>query len=63
MKVFSAAPVFRVSSTEAALMFYRDVLGFAVEFQYNDYAGLSLEKAGLHVCRPEAGKPAGGGAV
>jgi uncharacterized glyoxalase superfamily protein PhnB len=63
MKVFSAAPVFHVSSTEAALMFYRDVLGFGVEFQYNDYVGLRLEEAGLHVCRPEAGKPAGGGAV
>jgi catechol 2,3-dioxygenase-like lactoylglutathione lyase family enzyme len=63
VKVFSAAPVLRVANTGTALKFYRDVLGFTVEFQYDDYVGLSFGEAGLHLCRPEAGKPAGGGAV
>jgi uncharacterized glyoxalase superfamily protein PhnB len=63
MKVFSASPVLRVSNTAGALNFYRDLLGFAVDFQYDDYVGLSLDDAGLHLCMPVPGAPAGGGAV
>jgi uncharacterized glyoxalase superfamily protein PhnB len=63
MKVFSASPVLRVTDTGAALSFYRDLLGFTVEFQYDDYVGLRLGEAGLHLSRPDAGKPAGGGTV
>ena len=63
MKVSSASPVLRVADTETALAFYRDVLGFEVQFRYGDYAGLNLGDAGLHVCKPEAGKSSGGGAV
>jgi uncharacterized glyoxalase superfamily protein PhnB len=63
VKVFSASPVLRVMSTGPALTFYRDVLGFTVEFQYDDYVGLSFGEAGLHLCGPAAGQTAGGGAV
>ena len=63
MKTFCAAPVFRVSNTEAALKFYRDVLGFEVEFQYGDYVGLSLGEALLHLSLAVSGKPSGSGAV
>ena len=63
MKVFGASPVLRVASIANALKFYRDVLGFTVEFEYEDYAGLSLEHAGLHISRALSGKPAGTGAV
>jgi uncharacterized glyoxalase superfamily protein PhnB len=63
VKTFSASPVLRVSNTEAALQFYRDTLGFTVEFQYDDYLGLQLDQAGLHLCQPAPGKLAGGGTV
>jgi uncharacterized glyoxalase superfamily protein PhnB len=63
MKVFSASPVLCVADTETALNFYRDVLGFEVGFRYGDYVGLDFGDAALHVCKPGAGKPAGGGAV
>jgi uncharacterized glyoxalase superfamily protein PhnB len=63
MKVFGASTVLRVANTDTALAFYRDVLGFAVEFQYDDYVGLKLGEAGLHICKPGPGKLAGGGAV
>jgi catechol 2,3-dioxygenase-like lactoylglutathione lyase family enzyme len=63
MKVFGATPVFRVTDLDAALKFYRDVLGFEVDFQYEDYAGLSLDHAGLHLTRAVSGKPSGAGAA
>jgi uncharacterized glyoxalase superfamily protein PhnB len=63
VKVFGVSPVLRVKSTDPALTFYRDVLGFTVEFQYGDYVGLKFGDAGLHLCRPAAGETAGGGAV
>ncbi len=63
MKVFGASPVLRVANTEAALKFYRDTMGFTVDFQYDDYVGLRLEQAGLHLSKPGPGKPAGGGTV
>ena len=63
MEVFGVSPVLRVAKLADALHFYRDVLGFEVEFQYDDYAGLRLGKAGLHVSQAVSGKPAGAGAV
>ncbi len=63
MKVFGASPVLRVANLAGALAFYRDVLGFAVEFEYPDYAGVSLDHAGLHLSLAVSGKPAGTGAV
>jgi catechol 2,3-dioxygenase-like lactoylglutathione lyase family enzyme len=63
MKVFGASPVLCVANTDAALAFYRDILGFTVDFQYPDYVGLRLGEAGLHVTTPSHGRLPGGGAV
>ena len=63
MKTFSASPVLSVADTESAVRFYRDTLGFSVEFSYGDYVGLRLDGVVLHVCRPSPGHPAGGGSV
>jgi len=63
MKVFGASPVLRVAQLPPALKFYRDVLGFTVEFEYPDYAGVRLDHAGLHLSLAVSGKPAGTGAV
>ena len=52
-----------MASLVDALKFYRDVLGFDVEFEFPDYAGVSLGHAGLHLSRAMSGKPAGAAAV
>ena len=63
MRVLSAAPVLRVTDLAAAMRFYRDVLGFVVEFEYDDYVILELGDSQVHLAKPAAGKPAGGGTV
>jgi uncharacterized glyoxalase superfamily protein PhnB len=63
VKVLSAAPVLRVADISAAVKFYRDVLRFTVEFEYDDYVILELDHTQLHLATPGAGKPAGGGTV
>ena len=63
MTGITAIPVLRVASFDVALRFYRDVLGFTVGFQYDDYVSLQLDKAVLHLSVPRAGKPPGGGTV
>jgi uncharacterized glyoxalase superfamily protein PhnB len=63
MKVLSAAPVLRVTNLASAVAFYRDVLGFTVEFEYDDYVILELDHSQVHLASPAAGKPAGGGTV
>ena len=61
MTGITAIPVLRVASLEAALSYYRDVLGFTVGFQYDDYVSLQLGTAVMHLSVPKPGKPAGGG--
>jgi uncharacterized glyoxalase superfamily protein PhnB len=63
MKTFSVSPVFRVAKLADALKFYRDVLGFDIEFQFENYAGLKLDHAGLHLTQADSGKPVGASAV
>jgi predicted enzyme related to lactoylglutathione lyase len=63
MRVLGAAPVLRVSDLAAATRFYRDDLGFMVEFEYDDYVILEFDHLSLHLTTPEKGKPAGGGTV
>ena len=48
------APVFRVSDISRSLAFYRDYLGFAVEFVYGSvYAGVSCDGCHIHFkCSP-----------
>ncbi|HEX5163007.1 MAG TPA: VOC family protein [Steroidobacteraceae bacterium] len=63
MPGITAIPVLRVADFKVAVPYYRDVLGFTVGFQYDDYATLQLDKAVLHLSVPKPGKPAGGGTV
>jgi catechol 2,3-dioxygenase-like lactoylglutathione lyase family enzyme len=51
-----AAPVLRVADLPRSLAFYRDQLGFAVEFEYGGfYAGVVREGCHIHLkCGPKA---------
>lgn len=50
------APVFRVADLARSLSYYRDRLGFAVEFEYEGfYAGVVRDECRLHLkCSPPA---------
>ena len=63
MTGITAIPVLRVADFKTALAFYRDVLGFTVGFQYDDYVSLQHDRAVMHLSVPKPGKPAGGGTV
>ena len=63
MKILSAAPVLRVTDLASAVRFYRDVLGCTVEFEYDDYVILEIDHAQVHLAKPDAAKPAGGGTI
>jgi len=39
MQPTSSATVFQVADIEVAVAFYRDTLGFTVDFRYDNYAG------------------------
>ncbi len=50
------APVFRVADLAGAIAFYRDALGFELEFSYEDFYA-SVRREGCHVhlqCAPPA---------
>lgn len=50
------APVFRVADLARSIAFYRDVLGFELEFSYEDFYA-SVRREGCHVhlqCAPPA---------
>ena len=56
MKLSHIAPVFRVADLARALAFYRDTLGFELEFSYEDFYA-SVRREGCHVhlqCAPSA---------
>ena len=53
----------RVNDLAAAVRFYRDMLGFTVEFEYDDYVILEIGHSQIHLATPAHGKPAGGGTV
>jgi catechol 2,3-dioxygenase-like lactoylglutathione lyase family enzyme len=60
----SSATVFQVANIEIAVAFYRDVLGFTVDFRYDNYAGVFLGELQLHLCAHTIwNRPVGGGAV
>lgn len=49
------APVFRVADISRSVFFYRDHLGFAVEFVYeNFYAGVTRDGCHIHLKRSPA---------
>src|SRR5689334_5092440 len=45
----NAAAVFQVSNLDAALKYYKDVLGFAEEFRFGEYAGVSMGEISVHL--------------
>lgn len=52
--VTSAAPQFLVEDFEKSLGFYRDVLGFNIDFVFDDYyAGISLGGGIIHIKRAQ----------
>ena len=69
----TSSTVFQVADIESAVAFYRDILGFTVDFRYDNYAGLFLGVAdstsgalptSLYLCAHTIwSRPVGGGAV
>lgn len=62
MKAISVTPVVHVSDIKNAIIYYTDVLGFAVDFEYGDYIGLTYGDICIHLSGPAndgAKKPAG----
>ena len=58
------ASVFQVASVDAALRYYKEVLGFTEDFRFGDYAGVKLGNACFHLCAHGVHKrPVGGGTV
>jgi uncharacterized glyoxalase superfamily protein PhnB len=63
MNTHSIAPVFQVADIDAAMKYYKEVLGFSEDFRVGDYAGVMLGKVALHLSKHGAGeyaKPVGG---
>lgn len=52
MKALSLAVVVHVSNLDAALKYYTDVLGFTLDFQFGDYAGLVYNNVLIHLNGP-----------
>jgi uncharacterized glyoxalase superfamily protein PhnB len=60
-QIESLAPVLQVNDVSAALAYYRDTLGFAVDFTWQEpatYAGLTLGAVCLHLAKGEPRSPA-----
>jgi uncharacterized glyoxalase superfamily protein PhnB len=49
MKALSLAPVIFTSQPQIILSYYINVLGFNEEFRYQNYFGLSLDEASVHI--------------
>lgn len=43
MKPECSATIFHVSNVEASVAYYKDILGFSVDFRYNDLAGVEYD--------------------
>jgi uncharacterized glyoxalase superfamily protein PhnB len=62
MKTTIAVPIFQVSNVEASLKHYTSVLGFVEDFRFDDYAGVKLNNARLHLSSHSIHeRPIGGG--
>lgn len=65
MNAYSAATVIMVVNLDRSLAFYKDVLGFAEDFRFGNYAGLKLGEVLVHLSQfgnPNS-KPPGFGAM
>ena len=64
MKGQSAGPVLQVSDLSRSLKHYTEVLGFAEDFRFGEYAGVRNGEAQLHLCAHTIHtRPIGGGAA
>jgi catechol 2,3-dioxygenase-like lactoylglutathione lyase family enzyme len=64
MKCQSAGPVLQVSDLSRSLKYYTEVLGFAEDFRFGEYAGVRNGDALLHLCAHTIHtRPIGGGAA
>ena len=65
MKPDCAATIFHVSDVESAILYYTNVLGFTVDFRYNDFAGLEYGSVLIYLSGPAQGvkRIAGKGAI
>jgi uncharacterized glyoxalase superfamily protein PhnB len=63
MKVKSAVPVFHVHDLAASLKYYQDILGFTQDMVHENYIGLKIGDAGLHLSAVKTHMPVGGGTV
>jgi catechol 2,3-dioxygenase-like lactoylglutathione lyase family enzyme len=62
MKITDAATVFQVEDLERSLRYYREVLGFELDFEFGPYAGIHRDEMYLHLCAHDTWKrPPGGG--
>src|SRR5450432_3479847 len=52
MKPECSATIFHVSSVESSIEYYTNVLGFSVDFRYNDLAGLEYETVLIYLSGP-----------
>lgn len=52
MKPECAATIFHVSDVESSIKYYTEVLGFMVDFRYNDLAGLEYEAVLIYLSGP-----------
>ena len=53
-RITAIAPQFLIDDLDRALAYYRDALGFTVDFQYDDfYAGVSRDGFGIHLKHAE----------
>jgi len=64
MNIEHAATILNVRDMEASLRFYTEKLGFAEDFRFGNYAGISRGAALLHLCaHPQENRPPGSGAA
>lgn len=49
MKSECSATIFHVSNVEASVAYYKDILGFSVDFRYNDLAGVEYDSVSIYL--------------
>lgn len=65
MKPDCAATIFQVTNVEMAIKYYTNVLGFTLDFRYNDLAGLKYDDILIYLSGPGQGvkKAVGQGSI
>ncbi|MGZ3778953.1 MAG: VOC family protein, partial [Mucilaginibacter sp.] len=65
MKPESAATIFHVRDVESSIKYYQEILGFDIDFRYNDLAGMVYGNVLIYLSGPgqEAKKMNGEGSI